>query len=340
MVKILSGVVAFLFRVQPLRSLRMVDHHRDLLELRTQRVLTWMAVITWFIRVLDYVGMFQPTQSFVEALLVAKLQRGTISLSLGDILAFVITVWAAFLISAFIRFVLQEDVYPRRKVPEGFAYATSRLLHYLILTFGFVMGLGLLGVDLTKVTVLLGAFGVGIGFGLQGVVNNFVSGLILLFERPIHLGDTVEMGSLLGKVRRIGIRASIVRTLQGSEIIVPNSQLISEQVTNWTFSDRMRRIDLPVGVNYGADPRQVMAAIESAAATNPRVMNHPKPETLFIGFGDSSLDFELRAWTDRFEDWLQIRSELGVAVYDALREAGFSIPFPQREVRLLQDNPK
>ena len=126
-------------------------------------------------------------------------------------------------------------------------YALSRVLTYVLITFGFLLGLGVLGLDLTKVTILVGAFGVGIGFGLQSVVNNFVSGLILLFERPIHVGDVIHLGDLSGEVRRIGIRASVVRTWQGAEVIVPNAQLITERVTNWTLSDRRRRIDLSGG---------------------------------------------------------------------------------------------
>jgi small-conductance mechanosensitive channel len=167
------------------------------------------------------------------------------------------------------------------------------------------------------------------------VVNNFVSGLILLFERPVHVGDTVEVGNLLGRVQRIGIRASIVRTFQGAEMIVPNSQLVSEQVTNWTFSDQLRRIDLPVGVSYSAEPQKVIEVIEAAASAHANVLKNPPPQALFIGFGESSIDFELRAWTDQFSDWLKIRSELAVAVYDAVHAAGMSFPFPQRVVHLL-----
>jgi len=218
------------------------------------------------------------------------------------------------------------------------AYAASRLLHYVILTLGFVIGLGVLGVDLTKVTVLVGAFGVGLGFGLQSVVNNFVSGLILLFERPIHVGDSVEVENLQGRVQRIGIRASVVRTLQGAEIIVPNSQLVSEQVTNWTLSDQLRRIDLPVGVSYSAAPQKVIEVLEAVASANPGVLKNPRPKALFLGYGDSSINFELRAWTDQFDNWYRIRSELAVAVFDAVHAAGMSFPFPQREVRLLKDD--
>jgi small-conductance mechanosensitive channel len=194
-------------------------------------------------------------------------------------------------------------------------------------------------VDLTKVTILAGALGVGIGFGLQGVVNNFVSGLILLFERPIHIGDAVEVGGVAGEVRRIGIRASTVRTGQGADIVVPNAQLISERLTNWTLSDRRRRIDLPVGVNYGAVPQKAIALLEGVGRAHPRVLPDPAPQAFFTAFGDSAINFELRVWTEDGDKSFQIRSELAVAVHDAVLAAGMSFPVPQREVRLVHDGP-
>jgi potassium efflux system protein len=336
-VLLLGGVAAFALRVWPLRLLRMVQHHRAMLERRTHSVLVWLAVLGWLNRWLDYMGLLQPALSFGEAVFAIKLQRGSISISLGDFVAFLVTMWVAFLLSAFIRFALEEDVYPKKGIPRGLSYATSRLLHYVILAIGFVVALGVLGVDLTKVTVLAGAFGVGIGFGLQQVVNNFVCGMILLFERPIHVGDMIEIGDLLGEVRRIGIRASTVHTRQGADIVVPNSQFITANVTNWTLSDQLRRIELPVGVNYSAPPKQVIEVLEGVARANPRVLQDPPPQALFVGFGDSSINFELRAWTDEFQQWRQVLSELAVAAYDAVHEAGMTFPFPQREVRLLQD---
>jgi small-conductance mechanosensitive channel len=145
------------------------------------------------------------------------------------------------------------------------------------------------------------------------------------------------VGDLQGEVRKIGIRASTVRTYRGSDIIVPNSQFITTNVTNWTLSDQLRRIDLPVGVNYAAAPKRVIEVLESVARANPAVLQNPPPKCLFIGYGDSSINFELRAWTDQFNNWRVIRSELASGVYDAVHAAGMSFPFPQREVRVLGD---
>jgi len=336
-VQVLGGMVALTLRLWLLRRLQMVQHHRNLLERRIYRLLVWLAVGVWLTRWLDYIGLFQPALSFGEAALAIKFERGSISLSLGDVAAFFLTVWVAYLLSAFIRFVLQEDVYPRKGIPRGSSYAISSLLHYAILTFGFVVGLGVLGMDFTKVSVLLGALGVGIGFGLQSVVNNFVSGLILLFERPIHVGDTIEVGDLQGEVRRIGIRASTVRTGQGADIIVPNSQFISANVTNWTLSDQLRRIDLSVSVTYGVALQEVIKLLEAVAATAPRVLPKPPPQGLFVNYEDKALKFELHVWTDQFEDWQGIRSDLTAAVYAALIAAGMVAPLPQREAPLLRD---
>jgi potassium-dependent mechanosensitive channel len=339
-VRVLTGVAALVLRIWPVRLLGMVQHHRALLERRTHRVLVWLAVVVWVVRSLSYVGLLGPVWMLGQSVLAAKVERGALSISVEDVLAFVLTLWVAYLLSASVRFALEEDVYPRVGMARGLSYALSSLLNYGLLTIGFLAGLAVLGLDLTKLTVLAGAFGIGIGFGLQSMVNNFVSGLILLFERPIHVGDIIEAGDIQGTVRRIGIRASVVRTFSGAEIIVPNAQLVTDRVTNWTLSDRQRRIDLPVGVSYSAHPKKVMEMLEAVARAHPHVLRQPAPQAFFAGFGDSSINFELRAWTDHFEQWFQIRSELATAVFDAGHAAGFSFPFPQREVTLRFPSPE
>jgi potassium-dependent mechanosensitive channel len=336
-VRVASALIAFLLRVWPLRLFRMVEHNRLLLERRAYGLFLWMAVGGWLFRYLDYVGLLEPASSLAKAVLAAKLERGSVSISVEDVLVFVLTVWVAYLLSAFIRFMLEEDVYPRINLSPGQSYAASSLLNYIIIALGFVAALGALGVDFSKVTILAGAFSVGIGFGLQSVVNNFVSGLILLFERPIKVGDVVVVGSIQGRVNNIGMRASIVRTPQGAEIILPNAQLITQEVTNWTRSDQLRRVDLPVGVSYGTAPKQAIELFESVARAHPQVLQYPPPRALFTGYGDSSINFELRAWTE-YINWVQVHSDLTVAVYEAVYAAGLSFPFPQREVRLLGDS--
>jgi len=336
-VRVYGGIAALCLRLWPLRHLQMVQGKSALLEKWIYRILLGLATLSWAVRLLEHLGLLNPVQSVIGAFLGTRLERGTISISVEDILAFVAAVAVAVLLSRLIRFALKEEVYPRAHVPSGSAYAVSRLLHYSIIALGFVVGLGLLGMDLTKVSVMAGALGVGIGFGLQSVVNNFVSGLILLFERPVHVGDAVEVSGLYGEVQHIGIRASTVRTRQGSDIIIPNAEFITANVTNWTLSDRLRRIEVPVGVNYASHPKKVIQLLEEVARAQPQILARPAPRCLFLEYGESAINFELRCWTDQPINYNRIRSDLNTAIYDAVQAAGISFPFPQREVRLLGD---
>jgi potassium-dependent mechanosensitive channel len=332
--RLAEGLVTFALRVRPLGRLRMVQHHGALLERRAHRWLRTLSVIVWTIGMLDYFGLLMPALALARRMLDANLTMGALSLSLEDVLAFALTVYLASIISSAIEFALAEDVFPRLNLRPGLPYALSRLTKYAIISVGFILALLALGVNLNRVTVLGGALGVGVGFGLQNIVNNFVSGLILLFERPVRVGDAVQIGDVQGEVRRIGIRATTVRAWEGAEVIVPNSQLVAERVTNWSPFDYRRRLDIPVSVAYGSTPDKVLQVLTGVAQGHPDVVTAPPPLALFLGFGDSALLFQLRAWTNRLDRHVVIRSELGVAVYAALQEAGFSIPFPQQEVRI------
>jgi potassium-dependent mechanosensitive channel len=270
-------------------------------------------------------GLLNPALAKIGDLLNAKVGMGSLELSLGRLLAFAITAWAAFLVSKFLRFLLEEDVYHRFRLERGLPYAISTMLHYSILLVGFVVALGALGIDLTKITILAGAFSVGVGFGLQNVINNFVSGLILLFERPIKIGDVIEIEGTVGEVRRIGIRACVIRTGQGSEIIVPNGALISNQVTNWTFSDRARAIEVSVNVLPGANSQRVVELLRTTATSEPGVASEPAPQVYVVNFSAGAVTFQLRAWTDRYQDWARVRSDLAVAVNSALVEERIAI---------------
>jgi small-conductance mechanosensitive channel len=187
---------------------------------------------------------------------------------------------------------------------------------------------------MAKVTLLAGALSVGIGFGLQNVVNNFVSGLILVIERPVGVGDVIERGTLSGTVTRIGIRSSTVRTGQGAEVIVPNGELVSKEVVNWTRSDRRRRYDIDVGVAPGSDPERVMQLLVEAATEVPDVMSDPPPRAMFKGFGESALNFSLMAWVPTVDVGLQAQNALRVAIMRKLDAAQIAMPFPARDPQI------
>jgi small-conductance mechanosensitive channel len=233
-----------------------------------------------------------------------------------------------------VRFVLDEAVFPRMSLPRGVPAAISATVRYLVVIAGFVMAFLAAGLEMSQFTFLVGAFGVGIGFGLQNVVNNFVSGLILLYERPIQVGDVLQVGAVQGRVRRIGIRSSTLATFDGAEVIVPNASLIATDVVNWTLSDRIRRVDIAVGVSYGSDPRAALAILDGVASAHPEVLASPEPTALFVGFGDSALLFELRFWTPEYDAYVRVGSEVRTAIFAALKEAGIEIPFPQRDLHV------
>jgi small-conductance mechanosensitive channel len=324
-IRIIEGLIIIALQVRPLGSLRVIGLHRQMIQRRTCRALEFLVFLFWLNLVLSFFGLRTPLIATTEEALNANLAIGSFSITPGHILAALITVWAAFLVSKFLRFLLEEDVYHHLHLARGLPYAISTMLHYVILLLGFFVALGALGIDLTKLTILVGAFTVGIGFGLQNIINNFVSGLILLFERPIKIGDVIEVGGNVGEVRRIGIRASVIRTADGSEVIVPNGSFISSQVTNWTLSDRQRAVEVSVNVVGGTDPQRVVELLKSTAAAHPGVAKEPSPQVYVTNFSAGAVTFQLRAWTDRHEDWAQLRSDLSVAVNEALAREKIAI---------------
>jgi len=214
---------------------------------------------------------------------------------------------------------------------------------YIGVLLSALLGLSVAGFDFTNLAIIAGALSVGIGFGLQNIVNNFVSGLILLFERPIRTGDWIIVGSTEGYVRKISIRSTQIETFDRADVIVPNSELISNQVTNWMLRDAWGRVIVPVGVAYGSDVRKVEQILIDCAMQHPLVLKDNKdvgpPSVLFRGFGDSSLDFELRAFISVVDKRLATLSELNFAIEKALRENGIEIPFPQRDLHLRSVDP-
>ena len=336
---VVAGLIFFALHVRPLAGLSVVRRHRALLQRRLTRGVFFIALLTWALLSLDAFSLRAPLIDLLTSWVTAEVSFQSLHISLGAILAFVLTIWIAALLSRFIRFLLEEDIYDRFHFNRGSSYAISTLLHYVILLAGFIVAIAALGVDMTKFTVLAGAFGVGIGFGLQNIVNNFVSGLVLLFERPVKVGDVVQVQADIGVIRRIGIRASIIRLFDSSELIVPNGQLISDKVTNWTLSNRQRRIELSVGVAYGTDPKRVIELLTEVAAPILLAAKLPAPQTLMTDFGTDSLNFEVRLWTDDYDKWLQIKSDVAVAITDALAEANIAIPFPQRDLHLQSIDP-
>ena len=236
------------------------------------------------------------------------------------------------LLARIVRFVLEVDVLPRLALEPGIDGAISGLSRYVIVGIGLLLAMASLGIDASHIALVAGALGVGIGFGLQHLVANVIAGVVLMLERPVRLGDFIEVGALVGRVDRIGLRSSTVRGLDGAEVIVPNESLLSREVVNWTLSDRKRRVEVRVGVAYGTDLQRTLEVLRGVASANSEVL---RGNVLFEGFGDSSLDFVLQFWAPDFAEAVRLKSVVGLQVHDALAGAGIEIPFPQRDVRVI-----
>ncbi len=329
---LVRGTLALLLTAKALGSLRAVARHRDLLRARGTIAINFLAVVLWLYTVVSNLGVDSALRNRIGGFLDRQWGIGALRFSFGTALIFVVTVYASVLVSRLLRVLLEEDVFPRVGLRRGVPATLSMVVRYGVITLGFLLALAVAGIPIDRLTIVFGALGVGVGFGLQTIVNNFLSGLILMFERPVRVGDTVEVGGLVGRVRRIGVRASMIDTSDGAEVIVPNGTLVSDQLINWTLSNRTRRIEIKVGVAYGSDPQRVIALLREAALSHPRALREPEPVGLFQGFGQSALDFSLLFWTGDFEGWTQVKSDVTVRVNTALRDAGIEIPLPGRDV--------
>lgn len=264
---------------------------------------------------------------------------GAVEISLGSILIFVFVIWLSIMISRMVRFILEKDVFTRVKTAKGIPGTVVMLLRIALISGGFFLAAAASGMHLTNLSIVLGAFSVGIGFGLQNIFNNMVSGLILAFERPINVGDVIQVGTLMGTVKSIGLRSSKIKSFDGAEVIVPNGNLISNEMINWTLADSYRRMDIRVGVAYGTDPERVLALMEDVATEHDQVREKPAPKAYFLEFGDSSLNFRLLAWVN-LDNRLAVESELNVLINKKLAEAGIVIPFPQTDLHIKSDATK
>jgi potassium efflux system protein len=336
---ILRSMVRIGLLTNTARRVGIAPDHSDTVRTTVFSMISFFAMVGWAIAVLREFLLFVPLLGAARRALDWNITIGKFSIDPGDLLIFGFVIWLSLKIATFVQFVLNLDLMPRLDLPRGVPETISRLTSYAVIAVGAVIASAAAGFDISRITIIIGALGVGVGFGLQNIVNNFVSGLILLFERPIRVGDTLDLDNTGGVVDKIGMRATTVSTWDGAEIIVPNANLISGDVTNWTLNHDRRRMVIPVGVAYGTDPEKAAQVIVDVANDYEDVDAHPKPVCLFVGFGDSSLDFQLRAWTAD-SSFMRVASDLRFAIVRKLAEAGIEIPFPQRDLHLRTRDPE
>ncbi len=267
-------------------------------------------------------------------LLGADIRIGAVSVSFADILTAVVAFLLVSMGAKWTTVVVDKKLLQRTRLDAGERDSIMTLVKYAGVFAGILIALSIVGVGLSRLAIVAGALSVGIGFGLQSIVGNFVSGLILLFERPIKMGDWVVVESGEGFVKHIGARATEIQTFDRASILIPNSELVSSAVQNWFYKGRLGRVRVPVGVSYSSDPEQVRDILLDCARRQPGVSSHPEATVNWKEFGDSSLDFELRAFVENYKQAYRIRSELRFAIFKAFKDAGVEIPFPQRDLHI------
>jgi small-conductance mechanosensitive channel len=251
-----------------------------------------------------------------------------------SIVMFVLLLLLFGLLSRFFRKLLLTRVFNYLKLDTGTSYTFTRVVHYSVMIVGVVVAFQFIGINLGGLAIIFGFLSVGIGFGLQNITSNFVSGLILLFERPIRVGDRVTVGDTEGDVEEINIRSTTIRSVDNISIIVPNSDFISTSVVNWSHGDTRVRLNINVGVSYNSDLDLVLRALKEVANENPEVLQTPVPEVHLTGFGDSSWDMQLRIWINEPKRYRYVRSEINCAIVRKFRDNNVEIPFPQRDLHV------
>jgi potassium efflux system protein len=265
---------------------------------------------------------------------------GPVTLSPLAVVLAVFSIWLARRFSRFTRLILETRIFQRRGWDIGIRHTISNTVHYSLMTLGIIVALGFLGINFANLAIIAGGLGVGIGFGLQNIANNFFSGLILLFERPIKVGDLLVIDGQWGTVRDIRVRSTVFETNERSVLIIPNSDLLSNKILNWTFYGRgPARLTLKVGVAYNSDVHEVTRIIDQVCRKNPRVLSEPAPQIYFSAYGDSSLDFTIWVFIRTPNDRVPATHELNTAIFEAFNQHGIEFPYPQMDLHIRSVTP-
>ena len=273
-------------------------------------------------------------RTIISSFTVPGLTLGRRAYSIVDLLILAALIFGVIILSGILTNFLRSRVLQRAGINRGLQEVIATLIKYGVVTIATFVVLQLWGLDLSSLTILASALGVGIGFGLQDIAKNFGSGLILVFERPIQVGDFVEVGEFKGTVEHIGARSTEIRTLDHVSIIVPNARFLEKEVINWSHGNPVSRLHIPVGVSYHADPQTVQNALLEAAQNHPDVLQSPAPSVLFQGFGESSLNFELLVWTSAPNQQFLLKSDLNFQIFETFQRWQIEIPFPQHDLHL------
>lgn len=251
------------------------------------------------------------------------------------LISLILSLFLLFYLTSKIKKLMLKRIFPRYDMDIGVSQSIATIISYVVIIIGLFVIFQTTGIDLSAIGILIGALGIGIGFGLQNITNNFISGIIILFERPVKVGDRVEVDDLAGNIVNISARATTIITNDNIAVIVPNSDLTSKRVINWSHNNRDVRLNFPVGVSYKEDPERIKSLLIEVSRENKGVLADPPPDVLFHSFGESSLDFILMVWTAEYSDTpLILKSQLYYAIFKKFKEHQVEIPYPQRDLHL------
>ena len=269
---------------------------------------------------------------FYKDFVLFKIQN--VGITISHLVVAVIAVLLSLVVSQIIRSSLRNHVFKKINIDEGLEYTLLRLVHFLILFIGIYIGLNTVNIPLGAILGLFAVIGVGIGFGLQNLTSNFISGIILLLERPVKVGDRLEISGVWGDVKHVNLRTTLIETPDGISVIVPNSKLLENELINYSYGNPKIRLQVPVGIAYGSDCQKAAEVLVQVALDNKRVLTEPKPKAWFREFGDSSLNFMLLFWISNAVEKYDVISEINYAIDAGFRKNGIEIPFPQRDLHL------
>ena len=324
--RIFRGLIIMFVRRRSIESKHLLQEYAYQIQNYLTFIVNIFLMLYWLYLVLKQFDLLYYVENWWQTLMAVSWKVGEVVISVGSIVDFILVLIVTWFLTRFITIILDLELFSRYEFPRGVPAAIQMIIRYLIITVGVVFALTVLGIKLTDLSLIAGALGVGIGFGLRNIMANFVSGLLLIFERPVQQGDVVEVGGVFGDVQNIGVRATTIKTYDGSEVIVPNADFITKEVINWTLSSKSRRVKMQYKVAFGNDPRQVIEIIRSAIEKHPGIRKEPAPKVLFDGYGDYYLEFTVYFWVD--EKLLDIKSETAINIYEALSEAGIEMPVP------------
>jgi potassium efflux system protein len=329
----ITGFVSIALKRRQTDYIQAFKKRRGQIEKLILQILGLLALYFWLRANLVLFNIYDYVLGGIDQFFALKLSVGSVEISMANLFGFIFIIFLTAVTTRFIRLLLEEDILNRIKLPRGAAGAISMMTRYIIVAIGFLFALAAAGVDMNKFSIALGALGVGIGFGLQNIISNFISGIILAFERPIQSGDVVNVGANLGVVKEIGVRSSRIRTYEGTEVIIPNADLISKEVINWTLSDKLKRQEVMIKVAHGSDPRTVKELLEAILDNHSYVLDDPRPMVLYLGFGDYSLDFRLLFWTFA-DNGLTVKSDVALQIHDQLKLSAIAFPAQRHEVEM------